>query len=244
MSVLEERLHDLAAHVELPAEPDVAAPVMARVRADAGAGRRAPVARFGRRRLAIPLAVLALLVGGVAAVPSARSAVLRWLGLEGVRIERVPEAPTPAPTTLELGERVPLPAGALVPDELGEPDEVYRDREFLTLLYRPRDGLPEAEASGAGALVTQFPGQPREELIQKLAGPDTTIDAVEVDGEPGYWLAGAAHGLIYLHPTGDIREAPMRLAGPTLVWRRGDLTLRLEADLSKSRALAIARSVR
>ena len=35
--------------------------------------------------------------GGVAAVPSARSAVLRWLGIEGVRIERVPVAPTPAP---------------------------------------------------------------------------------------------------------------------------------------------------
>ena len=36
----------------------------------------------------------------------------------------------------------------------------------------------------------------------------------------------------------------MRLAGPTLVWRRGDLTLRLEADVTKSRALEIARSVR
>ena len=67
---------------------------------------------------------------------------------------------------------------------------------------------------------------------------------MEVDGEPGYWLGGAAHVLFYLHPTGDIRDAPMRLAGPTLVWERGDLTLRLEADVSKSRALAIARSVR
>jgi len=232
VSELEARLSELA--VDWPEAPDVAPRVRAQLEA-----------RPRRRiwpRVAIPVAVLAL----VAAVPPARSTVLDWLGIDGVKIERVPEAPTPAPTTtpLDLGERVPLPSDALVPDDLGKPDEVYRDGEFLTLLYRPRDGLPEAEASGAGALVTQFPGQPRDELIRKLAGPDTTIEAVEVDGEPGYWLGGAAHGLIYLHPSGDIREAPMRLAGPTLVWRHGDLTLRLEADVSKSRALAIARSVR
>jgi hypothetical protein len=50
--------------------------------------------------------------------------------------------------------------------------------------------------------------------------------------------------LFYLDPNGNVRDAPARLAGPTLVWERGDLTLRLEADVSKARALAIARSVR
>ena len=66
---------------------------------------------------------------------------------------------------------------------------------------------------------------------------------MRVGGEPGYWLGGAAHGLIYEDPSGNIRESPSRLAGPTLVWERGDLTLRLEADVSKSRALEIARSI-
>ncbi len=80
-------------------------------------------------------------------------------------------------------------------------------------------------------------------MIRKFAGPGTTIERVRVDGEPGFWLAGEAHGLLYEDPTGEIREAPSRLVGPTLVWRRGDRTLRLEADVSKARALEIARSV-
>ena len=64
-----------------------------------------------------------------------------------------------------------------------------------------------------------------------------------VDGEPGFWLAGASHGVLYEHASGAVREAPARLAGNTLIWRRGGLTLRLEADITKERALAIARSV-
>ena len=67
---------------------------------------------------------------------------------------------------------------------------------------------------------------------------------MRIDGEPGFWLAGAPHGLLYEDPSGQIVESPTRLAGRTLVWRRGARTLRLEADVPKSRALAIARSVR
>jgi hypothetical protein len=227
---VEDRLRAL--EVEWPETPDVAAGVRARL--DAVPRRR----RWPR--VAIPLVVVAL----VAAVPPARSTVLDWFGIGGETIERVPEQPSPAPTPLDLGERVPLPADAVVPAALGEPDGVYRDAaDILTLLYRPRSGLPESEHTGAGALLSQFAGEVEEPLIRKLAGPDTTIERVTVDGEPGYWLAGAAHGLLYEDPSGDIREAPQRLAGPTLVWRRGDRTLRLEADVTKSRALEIARSV-
>ena len=113
----------------------------------------------------------------------------------------------------------------------------------MTLLYRPRRGLPESAQTGAGALLSQFPGRTHPDLIRKLAGPGTTIERVRVGGEPGYWLGGDVHSLIYQDPSGGIRESPMRLAGPTLVWRHGELTLRLEADVTKSRALAIARSV-
>ena len=240
MSELETRLAELP--VEFPPAPDVAARVRARVEAEPP--QRAPRWRL-RPALAIPLAVLAVAVGGVAAVPSARSAVLRWLGIEGVRIERVPEAPTRAPSpALDLGERIPLAPATLVPQALGRPDAVYdAPGDMVTLLYRPRPGLPESEQSGAGALLSQFPGRTNVQFIRKFAGPDTTIERVQVDGEPGYWVAGEPHGLLYEDPTGEIREAPTRLAGPTLVWRRGALTLRLEADVSKSRALAIASSV-
>jgi len=231
VSELEARLSELA--VEWPEAPDVAA----RVRAELEARPR----RRLWPRIAIPVAVLAL----VAAVPPARSTVLDWLGFDGVRIERVPKAPTPVPsvTPLQLGERAPLASATLVPSELGPPDAVYRADDIVTLLYRPRAGLPESENTGAGALLSVIPGETNPEFIRKLAGPDTTIGRVTVDGEPGFWLAGAPHGLIYTHPSGDIREAPSRLSGNTLVWRRGAKTLRLEADITKERALQIARSV-
>jgi hypothetical protein len=236
MSEIENRLAEL--DVKLPPAPDVAARVRARVEAE-------PRRRRLRPAWAVALAIL-VLGGGVAAVPSARSAVLRWLGIEGVRIERVPSNPTPAPSSapLDLGERTRLTAAMLVPAALGRPDAVFEAGERVTLLYRAGPGLPESEHSGAGALLTQFPGRTNAEFIRKFAGPGTTIERVRVEGEPGFWLAGEAHGLLYEDPTGEIREAPSRLVGPTLVWRHGARTLRLEADVSKSRALAIARSIR
>jgi hypothetical protein len=205
-----------------------------------------PRPRRFRPAWAVALAIL-VSVGGVAAVPPARSAVLRWLGIEGVRIARVPENPTAAPSAapaLDLGDRTRLTAGTLVPRALGRPDAVYAAGERLTLLYRPRRGLPESGQTGAGALLSQFPGRTNRTFVRKFAGPDTRIDRVSVGGEPGFWLTGAPHGLLYEDPSGQVLESLTRLAGPTLVWRHGARTLRLEADVSKSRALAIARSIR
>lgn len=41
---------------------------------------------------------------------------------------------------------------------------------------------------------------------------------------------------------GQFRENTARLAGKTLLWQLGDVTLRLEGELSKEEALRIARS--
>jgi hypothetical protein len=226
---VDDRLRAL--ELEWPQEPDVAPRVRARLEARPRR-RRWP-------RVAVPLAVLAL----VAAVPPARSTVLDWLGIGGEKIERVPEAPSPAPTPLDLGTRIPLPRDALVPAALGRPDAAFEAGDIITLRYRPRPGLPESGHTGAGALLAQFPGRTRATYVRKQAGPHTRIDRVTVRGEPGFWLAGAPHSLLYEDPNGTVLDIPARLAGPTLVWRHGDRTLRLEADVTKSRALAIARSI-
>src|SRR5215218_10973383 len=86
---LEARLADLATHLDLPPAPDVAG----RVRARLEAGKAAPRARRLRRALAVPLAAVVVALAGLAVSPPARSTVLRWLGLEGVKIERLPQAP-------------------------------------------------------------------------------------------------------------------------------------------------------
>jgi hypothetical protein len=219
---VEDRLRAL--ELEWPEEPDVAPRVRGRLERKR---RRWP-------RIAIPVAVLAL----VAAVPPARSTVLDWFGIGGETIERVPEAPSPAPTATprDLGTRISLPRDALIPSALGRPDAVYEAGDRVTLLYKPRPGMPEV-------LIDQFPGRTRETYVRKQVGPHTRVDRVTVQGEPGFWLSGASHSLLYEDPNGTVLDIPARLAGPTLVWRHGDRTLRLEAHITKSRALAIARSI-
>jgi hypothetical protein len=47
---------------------------------------------------------------------------------------------------------------------------------------------------------------------------------------------------MFKDPRGRIRDNSGRLAGKTLLWSHGELTLRLEGDLTKEEALRIARS--
>ena len=79
--------------------------------------------------------------------------------------------------------------------------------------------------------------------IGKLAGQATVVEKVTVGGEHGIWAEGAPHGLFYRAPNGDILQDSLRLAGNTLLWERGSLLLRLESNLMKAEALAIAESV-
>jgi hypothetical protein len=235
---LEATLAELAAHVEFPAAPDVSGAVRARLEG----GEAATAPRRARRRLrptlVLPVALVVLAFGGLAATPSARSTVLRWLGLEGVRIERAPTAPrAPASPPSPLGERTTLGRAArvvgfrpVIPLALGAPRGVYTHGQLLTLEY-------------PGALLSEFVGRLRPDYIRKTAGPRTRIVPVTVGGQGGYWIAGAPHVVLFEDQSGRVHSSEPRLAGDTLVWRRGPLTLRLEARITQRRALAIARSI-
>jgi hypothetical protein len=215
------------------------------------------------RRVAVAaLALIVLAAGVVVATPGAREAVARRLGIPGVAIHLGEPAPTttaPAPpggtgAGLDLGRRVTLEQarGAvsfrlLVPTAAGlqRPDSVHLSRDVpggrVDLLYRPRAGLPASPFTGAGLLITQFRADP---LVEKFAKTTTRIERVTVAGETGYWFAGGAHAFAYLDRRGTVREETSRLAGSTLVWAHGDLTLRLEGQVSKVQALRIATSMR
>ena len=244
MPELERELRELGLAVEFPPTPDVATAVRRRLAAEAP--RRAlPL----RRALVLSFALLAVAVGAVMAVPQARTAVLEWLGLSGVSIERTPTQPqAPArPADLRLGERVSVEeAAARVPfrvrrsPALGEPDEVYLGTRTpegeVAFVYRE----PAGEVR---ALLTQFRGSLERDFIQKSAGPRTTIAAVEVRGQPGYWLEGEPHEFLYVDERGEPVFETLRLATNTLVWEAGRETLRLEGEFTKAEALEIARSL-
>jgi hypothetical protein len=267
MTELEHSLLDLGRALELPPTPDLATAVQRRLAAGGAVRRRS----FARRRLVLVFVALAIAIGAAFAVPPARTAILEWLGLRGATIERVAELPeVPAESVFEervfslpdvpaqpgfdvaqLGERVSLAearerAGfeVVVPSLLGEPDLVYVDRSTpggrVSLVYLPNTKDPTA--AGVGLLLTEFSGELSPDLIGKLV-QQTDVEQVALGGAPGYWLSGEPHVFFYRDAEGQVREETMRLAGNTLLAERGDLLIRIEAEISKEEALAIARSL-
>jgi hypothetical protein len=188
-------------------------------------------------------------VGVAFAVPGARSAILDFFGVGGVRIERVPSTPSVrAGADLGLGARVALDEArrradyeVVLPTELPTPQSVY----FSAALPGGQVGVVYARprAEGRRILFTEFRAN-GVDYIEKSAGPDVRIEPVTIDGARGYWLAGKPHLILYRAPDGSIREDTIRLAGNVLVWQRGSLALRLEGVETKAEALEIARSVR
>ncbi len=233
MSGLERELHAVGAWVELPAELDLVPSVRTRIAGRRPAPRRALVAVVAALAVAVAIAV-------AFAVPPARSAILRWLGLKGVRIELVDRLPEVRPDRgLSLGRRVSLDEARrlagfrlLESDLLGEPDAVYWDGRQVSFVY-----------GNVRLLLSQLEGSQQPVLIKKVVGPGTRVEHVTVNGEDGYLLSGAPH-FLYLAPTGVVRTERIRLAADTLLWERDGLTLRLEGRLTADEALELARSLR
>jgi hypothetical protein len=160
---------------------------------------------------------------------------------------------------LVLGEQVSLEearsrAGfrVVVPSLAGLPEpEVWFDGDLaggqVTFVYPPAPELPAVGTSGVGLLVTEFQGRADREFLDKMImGTGTRLEPVKVGGQPGFWLAGTPHELVYVDQFGVPIQSTLRLAGNTLLWQRGDLTLRVEGGtgLPKTFALNVARSVR
>jgi hypothetical protein len=242
--------------VEWPSTPDIAAGVLARIE-PAPAPAPPPRRRIAwRPALTYGLAaIVAAFAVTMAVSPDARSAVLEWLGLKSVRIERrEPVAPSPSPGTLGSGlglgtpvtlaearERSPflrLPTA----DGLGQPDALYLGRDAVSLVYGEREGYPRADTTGAALLVQEFPARIGP-FIQKSVGQGAELERLTVDGAPAYFITGA-HGFAYETADGVDFE-PQRLAGNTLLVERADgLLIRVEGDMSRDQAVAVARSVR
>jgi hypothetical protein len=64
-----------------------------------------------------------------------------------------------------------------------------------------------------------------------------------VNGDPGWWVSGAAHELFVRQPDGDIGIVRSALAGDTLLFARDGTLYRLESALGKDATLEIARSM-
>ena len=257
-ATLERVLADVGAHL------DHAAPSRMRdgVRMRIAERRAARDARRRRDRL-VPVAVTALLlvIAVALASPQVRATAQEFLHLRGIDIFRVPALPTltpsapPSRSDLFDGQRVSLAEARaragfrlVVPAALGDPDEVYLSAiptgDRVTLVYLAPPERPGTLVPGVSAVIVEMRARLDTGFMAKIAGGATAIEEVSVNGGPGFWLAGEPHFFFYRDATGTVRQETLRLAGNTLLWQQGDLTFRVEAQVSRDEALRIASSLR
>ncbi|MFE9692150.1 hypothetical protein [Micromonospora sp. NPDC005806] len=238
MRDLERELHDLSAWLETPEAPDVTARVRARL--------AAPAPRRRRWRYWLAAAVAALLVAalppGRAAVADAVTGLLRFAGVV-IGASPVPVSPTGTPSPLPSQRPVALDEAQRlvrfpirVPAKLGPPERVlvadpdgtgtYR---VATLLYR-----------GGALRLDAFDGQLDVVFQKQASGPG--VELVQVDGDFAVWVDGP-HPVAYVDRTGTVRVETARLAASTLIWQESGVSYRLEGNLTRDEAVAVAGSL-
>jgi RNA polymerase sigma-70 factor (ECF subfamily) len=207
---------------------------------------------------AIALILLALALLG--ARQDVRDALAERLGLRGVQITQLPSPVTRVPSTqlgarLSLGQSTTLTAArksvtfdVVVPAMLGEPDEVYvlssPPGGQVALVYAARDGIPFANTTGVGVLLTEFQAtiQSGGPILKGLP-PGSRLEDVTVNGAHGYWIDGDPHVFFFQDTAGHTQSETTRLAANVVLWEHGPLTLRLESALDRDAAVALASSL-
>lgn len=244
-------LAELGAELDFPPTPDLAGAVVARLAAEpvAAPRRRAPRPAWRLATAAAILLAVVVVVGSL--IPAVRDEVTAWLGIGGVEVERVDDAPDDLGAGLSLGEPITAEVAAsalgrplLFPAALGTPERTFlvEGGRAVSMLWPAGPDLPLAEA-GVGAVLTQFAGTVDVPVVSKLAGPEVEIELIRVAGAEALWITGGPHPVFYLGPDGEAIEDSGRLAGNTLLWQVGPTTLRLESALDRDAAVALAESV-
>ena len=245
MMTLEDRLRSLGDALDLDAGDDgrVVDAVLARL--DEPTDRRTTSDRSWLRVAAALVLVVALVA---VAAPSSRRTVADWLGFDGVRIERRPDAPgasVPDPFGADDSQPDATEADATEADDT-EPDATEADDT------EPDDSDEPTEPStgtigsvvdvdGRDILVSEFVGSLDNPAIGKTVGDGTNVQQVEVGGELGLWIDGAPHDVSFFDEQGDLVFE--RFAGNTLLWQDGSIVRRLEGFADVGSAIEYAEEI-
>ena len=231
MNDLEQRLQELGVEIAYPATP----------RFELALDRR-PARRQRLRPLAVAFAVLLAVAAGVLALsPGARSAFLEIFHIRGATVERVESLPDVRAQRIDFGERVSREeaerrVGFELFDLGDDPDAIF---------VRP-DGLASVvygDPAHPRLVLSQARGSIYDGFIKKTADLGTIVDQVTVSGEPGLFVDGPQHFVMFLDENGFVSDERTYLAGTVLLWNRDELLLRLEGDLTEEEALELAESV-
>ena len=261
---LDRELQELGGFIDYPPTPDVARAARRVLDEEENSRPRRFLTAFPAMRWVAVAAAFVLVVAVPTLSPDLRATVSDWFVAEGVQNagepavdagspERQTEAAPPAGVSKSgesLAPRVSMEKitlqeaqarmdGALLlprMPEIGKPDEVYAGetsgKNGVVLVYR--DESPPLEDTGISLILTEIPGNVESAYLGGKRTVGSELERVSVDGDPGYW--GSAGRL----PS----ATDPRLPGNVLLWEKGGVALRLEADLSKDQAIRIAESVR
>ena len=256
--LFEKQLVSIAKGLEYPRTPNIAVPVMKRLRSSTPS-------RFVSRRFAWSLTVIAILFTSLMLIPPARAAILEFIEIGIVRIfrtEPTPIAPpqqefpsisvTVVPTiTVEplipvlerlAGERSLEGAQEMVeypilipayPPDLGEPDRVFvqdADGDMTILVWID----PEHPMEVLMSLHLIPPGSWAIDKMNPARVQETTVN-----GNLAIWAVGP-YPVQFSNGNMDFVRL---IDGHVLIWTDGEVTYRLETSLTLDEAVKTAESL-
>ena len=256
----EARIRSIANAMEYPRTPNIAGVVTARLGFP-------PRPRFRSKALALSLTILVVLISSLMLIPPARAAILEFIQIGVVRIFRAEQTPISPPEKESPFTQVPVtvtplpapqPLIPLLRDLIGEAtlEQAQKSVDYPILLpsYPSDLGKPDhifvQDADGAMAILVWLDPQNPDQVLMSLhfvpAGSwavkkmePTVIQATNVNGQRAIWTTGPYPLKL---ENGDVQYRRM-ISGHVLIWENGDITYRLETDLTLREAIKIAESL-
>lgn len=255
-----KQLLSISKGLDYPRTPDIAGAVMTRL---PGATRP----RFISRRLVWSLTVILILFSSLMLIPPARAAIIEFIQIGVVRIFRA--EPTPLvppnqeiPSTVVPVTATPVPTSQpLIPileNLAGEMtlEEAQKAVNYPILLpsYPPDVGKPDRifvqDADGKMTVLVWLDPQHPDQILMSLhflpAGSwaikkiePTHIQETTVNSQRAIWAIGPYPLRL---SNGDLDFVRL-IDGHVLIWEEGNITYRLETDLSLEEAVKIAESL-
>jgi hypothetical protein len=258
--LFEKRLTSIAGGMEYPHTPDIAGSVTARFHS-----ATRPRFRLSSKAVAWSLTIILLLCSSLMLIPPARAAILEFIQIGIVRIfprsggpitepTRTPTSSSGAPltTTPQVSD---LPILSQIVGKTTLPN-AQNQVEYAILLptYPPNLGDPDyvyvQDAEGdMTILVWLDPQDPGKVLMSLHFIPEgswaidkmhpQTIEATTVNGKRALWTIGPYLLKVYNKELESVRL----VTGHVLIWAEGEITYRLETDLSLEEAVKVAESL-
>jgi hypothetical protein len=265
--LFEKQLRSIAKGLDYPRTPDIAGPVIKRLRqspSPLGAG-----VRGGVRRFAWTLTVIVILFSSLMLIPPARAAILEFIQIGIVRIFRAEPTPV-APPQQEFPVTMTIVPVTATPAVTSEP--------LIPVLERMagEKSLEEAqEIVPYPILLPSYPpdlGPPDRVFVQNADGNMTILIWIDPDQlsqvlmslhliPPGSWAVDKMNPALIEETTVNGQRAvwavgpyPIRFSdgnmdfvrlieGHVLIWTDGQVTYRLETNLELEEAIKVAESL-